>query len=422
VFFVWESGAISTIRNNLWELGKEPVFHNLLGWIVKHAFRGAAADGADKIGRDALSPVMKNGLPSLPAGDDSIMPKAPEDIDKEAIAQELQGDNALMLELAALQAGGAALQPDAAKAFGIGKLELGWAGDVYQVAELVANVALAVIRRYGHGRDHGPLATCLEELLRAIKVAGSPLNEWGKALEWNRMKQDCADAFGDAAHGCAGTLLLKEIAAQGVQLKRITLVGHSTGSIYIANWLEHCAAYLGDLRHDIVFLAPAITYDAFENTLEKCAERIGNVRMFAMRDESERQDQLIGDDDTMQGGASKWRFVYPSSLLYLVSGALESRIENGKLKDEADVPLLGMQRFFKNTKVYDQAGFPSIQKVVSWLDHPGREIVWSPTQDGASAGFACGVKDHGGFDDDRQTWKSLAEVLRHGWPDFPGKA
>src|SRR5207247_7012120 len=100
--------------------------------------------------------------------------------------------------------------------------------------------------------------------------AGSGLNEWGKALEWNRMKQDTADAFGPNRDVHVGTAFLARLQAgleRGLTLDRITLVGHSTGAIYIAHWLERCGQYLPNIKHDIVYLAPAITDDLFAETV-----------------------------------------------------------------------------------------------------------------------------------------------------------
>ena len=142
-------------------------------------------------------------------------------------------------------------------------------------------------------------------------------------------------------------------------LDRITLVGHSTGAIYIANWLKHAGNYLPDLKHDVVFLAPAINYAEFADLLAAQKARIGNFRMFAMQDALERDDQLWGGDEEVPDGKDWRRFIYPSSLLYLVSGILESAVmPDGTIVDEPDMPIVGMARFFENKAVFTDKDFP----------------------------------------------------------------
>ncbi|MCK7495131.1 MAG: hypothetical protein MZW92_31585 [Comamonadaceae bacterium] len=124
--------------------------------------------------------------------------------------------------------------------------------------------------------------------MRAFKVAGSGANEWGKALQWNRMKQDTGGRLRARSSVHAGTALLarlRDAIARGMKLDRITLVGHSTGAIYIAHWLAHSRDYLpATLKQDIVYLAPAITYDLFARTLDTHGARVGGFRLFGMQD------------------------------------------------------------------------------------------------------------------------------------------
>ena len=49
VFFVWESGAWETIRNNLTELAGEPVFKQLLRKLIQYALEQLG--GRDSLGR-----------------------------------------------------------------------------------------------------------------------------------------------------------------------------------------------------------------------------------------------------------------------------------------------------------------------------------------------------------------------------------
>ena len=263
----------------------------------------------------------------------------------------------------------------------------------------------------------------MEELIRAFKIAGSGVNEWAKALEWDRMKENAADAFGPDPDVHAGTAFLSRLGsalkAEGdgrLELDRITLVGHSTGAIYIAHWLAASVGYLpAGIKQDVVFLAPAITYDFFAETLRSAAGSIGAFRMFAMHDELERTDQVIGADDELPGEQDWRRYVYPSSLLYLVSGVLESRrTESGSREDAADMPLLGMERFFSRTKVYDDERFPSVAMVRKWLGADGKRTVWSIAT-GQAAGLNSACIDHGAFDGEKTTMDSLRSIIVNGF-------
>jgi hypothetical protein len=59
-----------------------------------------------------------------------------------------------------------------------------------------------------------------------------------------------------------------------------------------------------------LFLAPACRLDLFAGSVARKPDRFAHFRMFTMRDENEKRDRLVP-------------FLYPRSLLYLVSGALE---------------------------------------------------------------------------------------------------
>src|SRR5690606_32961914 len=91
---------------------------------------------------------------------------------------------------------------------------------------------------------------------------------------------------------------------------RITLVGHSTGAIYICNLLKAAAQHVPDLHFDVIFEAPAVTHALLAETAAEHASRVRKFRQFAMGDEREIGDTLVP-------------VIYRSSLLYFVSGMLE---------------------------------------------------------------------------------------------------
>jgi pimeloyl-ACP methyl ester carboxylesterase len=453
VFFVWESGAWETIRNNITELADEPVFKELLRKVLQYTLdRLGATDGARSIApRHANPRKVKETLEEFirHPGRDTIpykgfVPLAPKDtarsaadgVDAAEIQADIEGDQDLRAALATLPdipvGQRSSLSP-------VGPMEPvhdtpfsrlvseNVSNDpnrrglisMFKVASLLARVLTGVLRRYHKGRDHGLYATVVEELLRGLKVGGSALNEWGKALQWNRMKQDCEDAFAGDPELHAGTALLARLRDElngGRDLNRITLVGHSTGGVYICAWIEAAATLLApEVQFDIVLLAPAVSYARFDAMLSRHAQRIRTFRMFAMSDALERDDQVWGSDDNLAGGQDWRRFIYPSSLLYLVSGILESRqAADGTLTDEADMPLLGMQRFFLDEAVYDGADFPEVGEVRQWLRAKAGNMVWSPA-DNAGNGLNCHCNDHGAFDDEATTLESLRHIVVEGF-------
>ena len=453
VFFIWESGAWETIRNNITELANEPVFKELVRKVLEYALdRLGATDGTRSIAPGHADPhKVKETLDEFirQPGPDTIPYKrfvpltsheqarsAAYAIDTDEIRADIEGDMDLRAALATLPdipVGQRSMLYLAAPARPIrdtpfsrlvsenlAKSE-GQRGpfSIYKVASLLAGILIRVLKRYNRGRDHGLYATAVEELLRGIKLGGSALNEWAKALEWNRMKQDCDDAFAGDPEVNAGTALLARVRDElnaGKDLARITLIGHSTGGVYICACIEAAESLLArEVQFDIVFLAPAVSYERFASMLSKHAHRIRRFRMFAMSDELERNDQVWRADEALPNGRDWRRFIYPSSLLYLVSGLLESRKSpDGTLADEADMPLLGMQRFFSGEAVYNGADFPEVNEIRRWLRVNANNTVWSYA-DNAGNGLNCHCNDHGAFDDEETTLISLGHIVTEGF-------
>jgi hypothetical protein len=259
---------------------------------------------------------------------------------------------------------------------------LGW----YKIAKFVAKVVIAVVKRHWNGRDHGGYPTIVEEVLRAAY-----LDRVGEVI-WRTIKKDTADAFG-ADKECVGRALidgLARLAKDGKTFPRLCLIGHSTGAIYINHFVNHALAALPDLKFDIVFLAPANRFEDFDALLAKHPGAIANFRMFAMTDELEAQDQLLS-------------IIYPRSLLYFVSGLLEG---------EADVPIMGMERFLLGKEIFNESDFAAVHRARAWLAQSDRAI-WSISARGD--GLNSESRKHGDFDDDEHTIKSVVRLLKQGF-------
>jgi pimeloyl-ACP methyl ester carboxylesterase len=450
VFFIWESGAWETIRNNLLELADEPLFRQLLRKALEYALgRLGARSGARSITPqqvDAsevartldrfIADPQPDNVPYKdfePASPDGA--RARDEIDAAEIEADLEQDQEFKRALASLPdlpSGrrsawaplGAAAAPRQTPFALIASEKLSERPDrrglvtLFKAGLLLKDIVVGVIKRHRAKRDHGFYATVVEEIVRAFKIGGSGLNEWGKALQWSRMKKDCVDAFGEDPALHAGSALLARLGValnQGLKVDRITLIGHSTGAIYICEWLAAAAQRLaGSVQFDVVLLAPAVSYARYAAMLAAQGDRIRNFRMFSMNDRLEREDQVWGADGL--AGAQDWRrFVYPSSLLYLVSGILESRAGvGGALIDEPDMPLLGMERFFTSEAVYTAADFPEVAQVRAWLAGDAKRTVWSVKAD-AGPGLNSSCNDHGAFDNEPDTLASLGRILGQGF-------
>ena len=258
-------------------------------------------------------------------------------------------------------------------------------GTIITLARFGGEVVRNVVRRYRKGRDHGLYSTVVEEVLRVLYLDNAGV------LVWNAMKNDTRDSFGGdpALHG--GTAFLQRLAANWPEGRRVTLVGHSTGAIYIGHFLEQADRILPPGRtFDVVFLAAACSFPFLHERLDVLRRRVANVRSFGLSDEHER---------------GYWEFpvLMKGSLLYFVAGVLEER--------EADMPLVGMQRYYSGEGAYDRE---DIREVAAWLGPDAH--VWTDSADDALPGRLCRSRKHGDLDDeDTFTRDSLKHILQHGF-------
>ncbi|GAC1345636.1 MAG: hypothetical protein NVSMB27_08070 [Ktedonobacteraceae bacterium] len=239
-----------------------------------------------------------------------------------------------------------------------------------------------VIDRFSKKTDHGLYTTVVEEILRAFY-----LSNIGKNI-WDHIKQEAIDAFNQPDRG--GAVFLQSLKAyyQNDHRPRITLVGHSAGAVYICELLQHAEALPPEVQFDIVFLAPACTYQLFADTLQACKGRIASIRIFAMSDQLEQADALVPG-------------LYPRSLLYLVSGLFE---------DAPDTPILGMQRFFSTEAPFNI--WPEVPLTFTYLSASQHNNVWSSVDTGN--GLSSHATKHGDFYREEVTLTSLGFILANG--------
>jgi hypothetical protein len=426
LFFIWESGGLHVINNNLSSLADTPLYKELMRALLKFALsklesladgRGAG-DTVDIVNDADVQKAVKVEWEGGSAITPDLQTKLGDLSDDQKEQFEDLLDNSLAFQNAVDQVAnslsaeidGRSLGPNEAA----GKANLDWFSPQVRAA-LQAEVAPAdgegprglitttflvksavgiltrVVGRLIEKTDHGLVCTVTEEILRLLY-----LDKVGGWL-WSEMKQETSDAFasnsglaGDSMHG--GTYFLykltKYVSNKANPPLKVSMVGHSAGSIYICHLFEAALKSLpaGFKFHKIAFLAPGVDFELFNKTLVEHSDRFTEFRMFTMNDDMESKDTLVP-------------LVYPRSLLYFVSGALEGNVEK---------PIVGLERFYSGQKPYTSPLFEAVNSFVKSATQP--RVVWSLTT-GGQPGFNCAAKHHGGFALEPVTQDSLAAYL-----------
>jgi hypothetical protein len=256
-------------------------------------------------------------------------------------------------------------------------------GTLKSLVSHALKIGWRVYQRVRTGRDHGTHATIVEEILRELYA-----NLIGGTI-WQGMKEDAAAHF---AGGGAGAMLLDAIEAAAK--RPILLVGHSAGAIWASEMLLEMARRKSKVKVDLVLLAPAVRGRLFAEAIAAAAGQIERFRMFCMGDARERLDPVMGKGTG---------FLYPSSLLYLVSGLFEADGD----ADAVDAPLLGLERFRKwqggALGPAEDAAAGAIRAFLAGKDHA--EVY---AEEDSGAGRRSDGRSHGGMDDDTGTLESVA--------------
>jgi hypothetical protein len=425
IFPVWESGLFETLANNLGHLATEKLFQVVLTRVRSIARRKFAQDDGGRIAGavPTIDDTDENKalIKALITGNVSLMPTDPRpvpgltplsDMEKMTLEMELQGDPEIQIVTQSVSAelrdpadiasdeavrsvspviasSATLMDPDVVEQL-VDRPVPTSRGIISttKIALAIVKVAGSVIDRHLDGRDHGFHATVVEEILRAFYVANI-----GGAI-WKQMKNDTKDSFGDNPTQYGGTALLSELGdrIQDGERPNITLVGHSTGAVYIAHFLEAADSLIpAGFTFNIVLLAPASTFDLTAKTFIPYQARIKGIRMFTMTDANEKADRLVP-------------VLYPHSLLYFVSGVVEP---------DADTPLIGMNRYYDPSQ-YDASKFQKIEEIRQFISNFTNGVVWSDST-GNVAGLNTKALKHGDFDNDPTTLVSVQEIIQNGF-------
>lgn len=418
ISFVWQSGLLETLRNNLSDIvDKEfygKIFDVLLAKLEDHLqINAELAPDADRgIGADVqeFAPLQQAVFRAAleQSADIWSISRSLWEAAK-TLAPAGQVDNAQNLRTVAAVAGpaddeyisliaqlpedflldeaNAAHEPGARSILGAVSIKA-------KVIEAVIQITMRVVSRYLQGTFHGLHATIVEEILRHLygAVFGSTI--------WSMMKNDTEEAFGDIDQDAGGSLLLEALAKVSPR-PRVVILGHSAGCIFAAHTLLNDES---DAQFDLIFLAPAITFELFHTVVEQHPSKIANFRMFTMRDEQEREDALIND----------YPFLYPSSLLYIVSGLFETTADGEG--EEIDKPLLGMERFYLDDYVIKDGQNELVATVRDFINEEGlNHVIWTPTDGAAPQGARSKAVDHGNFNEEEETLESVKHIIQQGF-------
>ena len=240
--------------------------------------------------------------------------------------------------------------------------------------------ALRCFERFRSGRDHGFHATIVEEVCREF------YGDLVGAKVWGMMVRDAADHFDSAGFGSALVDILNKNPPEN-----LVVTAHSAGSIWATHLLKAMKSKGMAPGVKLFLLAPAVRTDVFAAMLDDAGDMITRCRMITMTDEAERRDAVLGHDKS---------YIYPSSLLYLVSGMFEEQ----KAEAYPDAPLLGMQRFRKLAGLVG-AEADAAKRITSFFEKADHGIIFAPTP-GVSVAYS-----HGAFDDEPQTLASARSMF-----------
>lgn len=241
---------------------------------------------------------------------------------------------------------------------------------------------------------HGLYTTIIEELLIAAELAAIVRNEI-----WLKLVGSIDRSF-ESGNTAGGTAFVNHLIRSWTKnpTLRVTLIGHSMGSIYIQRMIKALDARLpvgSTAQVEVIFLAAAISFAQMNETLSEFGKRVSRLRVFAL-------------DDRTESSYFEVPPIYDKSLLYIVSSLCED-------DQNADKPLVGMQRYW--TDYYDN----DIDEIKKFI---GKREVWAPTKPNAPPGWRSQPfpdfwkSKHGQFPKELCTRASEREILKNGFRPY----
>ena len=256
----------------------------------------------------------------------------------------------------------------------------------YEVGFHTFEVFKQARERIATGRDHGLYGTIVEEILRTLHfdVIGQQY--------WKKVKGDMDGVFAEAEQWCTdrpgGTALLNCLAQRLPPERQLPLavVGHGIGARAALSLLKSVRKRpIPCVQPRVVLLAPALDFDYYDAAFEMQSHESTALRMFGLNDQLEIKDCWFP-------------VLYPRSLLYFVSGLLES---------ESDQPLIGMERYHRDTPPYDSLSQPRLAASRARI---APAAVWAVAN--AGAGRRTSATSHRDWIHDLPTLQSICHFIR----------
>lgn len=410
IVFIWETGFLDTIKKNLTQIHQTTLFKKILAYAVQQLGKRLhiPIPGRGEGQLEPLESVMAKidtpgGLETYEEGarggserlTDAKIAEMRLQVQEE-ITFQIENDIAGDPELNAVLTHQVNETPllDQKKIFDGKTSEGRGILSVSKLAFAIAQVVYRTAKRYLHKRQHGFGPTVVEEILRELYMAD--LGAW----VWKGMKDVAEQTWlpnrnleGKAIHG--GRYLLEGISRTQKNKPSliVDLVGHSAGSIAICHLLKTIAENNLNLAvRKVILLAPACTCRLFLDEVVRHPQRYSECWLFTMNDTYEQKNHLV-------------EIVYDRSLLYLISGILES--------EEVDSPIAGMMRFESGGEPFDQSDLNEIRRFL-FSDGPQRTVLslTSATAPSAPIGLRSNSERHQDFNTDRDTLESLVALIR----------
>lgn len=405
ICFVWETGLVETIGTNLEKISETKLFNKLLKLLLKKVIQklgfgitAARGFGSSPLTDDQINNELSKPVPfarysraALTATSRSASNLKSLSSSKALLEAELIGELTPIIEF----------DPDFQTLIQSSNLASGNLGTrsgsrgVISSMEFIAHVAkiaYRIIVRFIDKTDHDLYPTIIEEMLREFYLA--ELGAW----VW-RMMKDKANVMwesNDNRNGSdryAGRYFLERLAEYKTKYPKVTIdvIGHSAGSIVICNLFKHTATLTTPFSyHHVILMAPACRSDLFETEILSFPSRYKDIRIFTMSDYYECRDVMVP-------------FVYPHSLLYLISGVLEDA------GTSPDAFILGMERHINFQHPYD---LPELFDLHDYLFTANTNRVSLSVFKGVTLGLETQAKKHGDFHKDPATLRSLVEILK----------
>jgi hypothetical protein len=418
IFFIWESDIQTIISNNLHEINKEHLFRRLLIQLTKFTLgKLLDTEGGKATGQLTLPTDIEVAIEINKAKDEISLEEPYENVTAQINLKPLNEQELQFFE--------SQLQNDPSIEEALNEIVTSDTSDKTLMSEEIVEqleeeatadgkgivttafflnklrtILTRIITRFIDGRDHGVYPTVIEEILRELYA-----DKIGEYI-WSAIKKETADTFEYVPQqpGRGGWLFLDLLSGilTSDQPPEIILVGHSAGAVFICNLLRHfhmlrSKSNLPSLKKfrfkTVLFLAPACDFELFNDVITNYGDTFTNFRMFTMNDTLEAKDAIVPG-------------IYTRSLLYFISGLLEKDIQNPG-KSAFDHPIVGMQRYYNNPKVYNS---PAVEKVRAFVLNPSKRVVWSLSTDGP--GLIASAKSHGGFAEEPDTLSSIQHIIR----------